>query len=106
MAEHTSSAGLDALSRIVKSRVEELDISKETKALLLYVLDNASALSDFAIVYARQKAKGKVRPDELMLDFLKARGKSLAEFGTRILDNEKLSDAAAVVILLRTLKIL
>ena len=47
MSENTWRAGLDALTKLVKSRVEAMDIKKETKALLLYVLDNASALADF-----------------------------------------------------------
>jgi hypothetical protein len=97
-------AGSDAVTSYLKSQIENSDLKKETKALFIYVIDNSSALASFGIEYARQKARGKVDANALMKDFLASKGKSLADFGISVVDSEVLSDAWAVLSLIKDVK--
>lgn len=89
--------GVDALSKLVRQQVSDLKIKNELKDLLLFVLDNPSAFIAFARAYAQQQATGSVDPAALMTDFLKSKGRSLAEFGVSLSDSETLADAWAAM---------
>lgn len=104
MAGKHDDAGVDALTKYVRQQVADMKIDKGLKNLLLFILDNSAAFIDFARSYAKMKATGKVEPDKLMMDFLKARGRTLAEFGIAVIDVEMLSDAWALVNLLMNIK--
>lgn len=74
-------AGADTVTRYIRSQVDNMDLEPRVKGLIVYLLDNSKALMDFSVAYARQKATGKVKPNELMKEFLKSRGRSIADFG-------------------------
>lgn len=97
MSDSLSGAASSAAVKLIRDRVERLDLEKGLKSLVLYVVDNSSTLLDFGIEYARQKASGRVDPSELMTSFLKSKGKSLSDFGISIIDNETLSNAGALL---------
>ena len=97
MSGKFDNAGADALTKYLRQQVADLAIEPNTKALFLYVLDNASAFVQFARAYGIQKGRGKVKPDQLMLAFLKSKGRSLADFGITVVDSQTMSDAWACV---------
>ena len=104
MAGKFDDAGADALTKLVRSQIEQSDIDPGLKNLFLYVADNSEALLDFARKYLKQKAAGKVNPNALMIEFLRSKNRSLAEFGITAIDTEMLSDAWAVVSLVLDVK--
>lgn len=97
MAKDLTDAAARAMTDMLKARISQMQITRETKALLLFIADNTKAMLDFGIAYARQRATGSVNPDELMLAFLKSRGKSLKDFGIKVIDNQTIADANAVL---------
>ena len=97
-------AGADALTKLVRQQVADLHIGKEIKDLLLYIVDNSSAFIAFTRAYVQQRAKGSVRPTELMTDFLTSKGRSMADFGVSTIDSETLSDLWAVVSLIMNVR--
>lgn len=101
MTQRAVDAGVGALDSLVRSQIETMDIDSELKALMIYIVDNGRALIDFSIEYSRQKSAGKIKPDELMIAFLKSRGESLANFGITFIGSETVADLAALLDFLR-----
>lgn len=97
MASKHDDAGIDALTKLLRRQVEQLDISASTKSLFLFIVDNSGDYLSFARRYLQQRAKGSVNPNELMVEYLKAKGKTLADFGISVIDHQTVSDGWACV---------
>lgn len=89
-------AGKKAVVEYLKSGVDKLDIKPELKKLVNFIIDNSDAYADFFIEYAKH-SKGDLDPKKLLIDLLKSKGKTLADFGIQTIDNETMNNCWAVI---------